>query len=126
MKILVDSTQKLYIVHSIDYNLNFYCNLQHIPEVLGTLKPSEQIQISMLWNNRPKKLTKNQINDHLKSNQIDYIVGGKNYKCSFIGRSNTSIGKTYKIKTEIFAHSLKELNSLLYQKYEHITNLKVK
>jgi hypothetical protein len=126
MKILVDSAQKLYIVRSIDFNLNFYCNLQHIPEVLKTFNPGEQIEIFMLWNNRPKKLSKNQINDHLKSNQIDYIIGGKKYKCTFIGRQVTAIGKVYKIKTVIFAHSLKEVEKQLYAKFEHVTNLIVK
>lgn len=50
----------------------------------------------------------------------------KKFKCSFKGRLNTSIGKTYKIKDFIQAVNEDEARKELYNKYEHISELIIK
>ena len=49
----------------------------------------------------------------------------KTYKATFIGRLKSAIGITYKITDKVKAENEKEANLKLYDKYEHISNLKI-
>jgi hypothetical protein len=54
------------------------------------------------------------------------LIHLKKLKCSFLGRLNTSIGSTYKIKEIIEAVNEEDAKNKLYKKYEHITELIIK
>lgn len=54
------------------------------------------------------------------------LIHLKKFKCSFVGRLSTAIGKTYKIKEVIEAVNEEEATKKLYDKYEHITELIIK
>ena len=54
------------------------------------------------------------------------LIHLKKFKCSFVGRLSTAIGKTYKIKEVIEAVNEEEATKKLYDKYEHITGLIIK
>ena len=60
---------------------------------------------------------------HCKKRDLIHL---KKFKCSFIGRLASSIGKTYKIKTTIEAVNEEEARLELYKNYEHITELIIK
>tara|TARA_R110000822_G_scaffold67329_1_gene164005 strand:- start:460 stop:615 length:156 start_codon:yes stop_codon:yes gene_type:complete len=49
----------------------------------------------------------------------------KTFKLSFIGRLNGAIGITYKIRENVNAENLEAAKLKLYNKYEHITQIKV-
>jgi hypothetical protein len=53
-------------------------------------------------------------------------VALKKYKASFIGRKNDAIGKTYKISTIVEGNDENEAKLNLYNRYDLITNLKLK
>jgi hypothetical protein len=54
------------------------------------------------------------------------LIHLKKFKMSFLGRLNSSIGKTYKIKETVEAVNEEEAKSQLYNKYEHISELIIK
>ena len=47
------------------------------------------------------------------------------YKCTFRGRKVNAIGIFYKIAIFIEANNIEEVNEKLYEKYEHISELKI-
>lgn len=127
MQTTIDNTQRVFIVKRDTISTkHFFCNLKDIPKCIKELENGDPFEILHIWNYKVKKCSKKYINEMLKADNIDYIVGGKTFVLKFNGRQADAIGKLQNITFKTFATSKAQAIENAHKKYDHITQLTVK
>lgn len=128
MQTIIDNNQRKFLVQSQGFGnqKDIFCNLKDIPNVLKSeFENNEEFKIYEFWNRKLKQCSRKHMNEMFKANRIDYVIGGKVYKFSFTGRQLGAIGICYKISHNVKSNSRKDAELKLYEKFDHITDLKL-
>lgn len=73
MKTTIDNTQRKFFITEIGWSSNNYvCNLKDIPKVIKDIADKEPYKIFHIWNSKLKAISKKQLNEMFKADNIKF------------------------------------------------------
>lgn len=74
MKITIDCTQRIFLIKYSDPTISsIFCNIDHFSKVIPEIG-IDDFKIYHYWNRDMKRISKKDVNEMLKANQIQYKI----------------------------------------------------
>ena len=74
MKILLDITQRVFLIKYLEYGISdVFCNLDHIPKIIPEIGRYD-FKIYHYWNTIMQRFSRKEVNEMLLANHIQYKI----------------------------------------------------
>ena len=126
MNTTINNSERVFLLLG-DMGKTFLCNIEDFKMCWDQFEDKDGIEVSDKWNGHFKKCSKKSVINMMKAFNIDYsFLSSKptTYKVAFNGRKLGAIGIFINFNVKVQAFTRDEAKARLYNKYEHITQIK--